>query len=75
MRDELETLRARCARLRAALAGVMCPSDPAHADDLALLNILIERVRADTVYYSDTGRGQIIAALEVLRETAGEVKA
>lgn len=78
MCDDLETLRARCARLRAALAGVVFGEDAANEPCDGSLALAIEKVRDITTLDAKgplpvTPR-DLLFALEVLRETAGEEK-
>lgn len=61
MCDDLETLRARCARLRAALAGVVFGDESCDSSEDEYARLKVHKSILDN-------------ALEVLRETAEEWK-
>lgn len=64
---EIETLRARCSRLRAALAGVV-----GSYDDRVVA--YVQRTPSGSTHDLGSSREELLAALEVLRETAEEGK-
>ena len=76
MAEEIEALKARCARLRAALAGVVLGEDAANEPCVEVLAYAIEKVRGISGDRQDeksplpVAPRDLIAALEVLRETA-----
>lgn len=66
---ENDVLKARCARLRAALAGVVNPVDPKAMDDVDAIDRKEHAMRVLSMIY---GNDDLIMlnALHVLRETA-----